>query len=106
MTLSPREITVRGARFWAGEETLQPSARLRRAGEDAGPDDIVMAFGRIGRDGKAAGEIGTLRFDPVRGKALVSFERREEALEAATAAEALERFLAAHLLAGRIILFP
>ena len=106
MTLPGREIRVRGARFWVGAERREPSARLRRAGGDAGPEDVVVSFGRIGRDGKAAGETGTVRLDPVRKKAVVSFEKREEVVGAASAAEALERFLAAHLLAGRIILFP
>jgi hypothetical protein len=42
----------------------------------------------------------------VRKRAVVEFERRREAIDAASAAGAIERFLAAHLLPGKIILFP
>jgi hypothetical protein len=106
MEAGSREITVRGARFWLGPEGAAASARLRRAGADAGPADVIVSFGRIGRDGKPAGESGSARFDPVRKRAVVEFERRREAIDAASAAGAIERFLAAHLLPGKIILFP
>ena len=106
MASGSREITVRGARFWLGPEGAVASARLRRAGADAGPADVTVSFGRIGRDGKPAGESGSARFDPVRKRAIVEFERRRETIEAPSATGAIERFLAAHLLAGRIILLP
>ena len=106
MESGSREIGVRGLRFWLGPESAVPSSRLRRAGGEAGPDDVIVPFGRIGRDGKPASESGTARFDPVRKRAIVEFERRRETIDAATAAEAIERFLATHLLAGRIILIP
>jgi hypothetical protein len=106
METGSREITVRGARFWLGPEGAAASSRLRKAGADAGPDDVMMAFGRIGRDGRPAAESGSARFDPVRRRALVEFERRRETIAAASAPEAIERFLEAHLRPGKIILFP
>jgi len=106
METGPREITVRGVRFWVGPEGREPSTRLQRAGADPGPDDVVAAFGRIGRDGRPVPEKGSVRFDPVRRRAVVEFERRRETVEARGAAEALERFLSSHLIPGKIILFP
>ena len=101
-----REITVRGVRFWVGPEVREASTRLQRAGADRGPDDLVVAFARIGRDGLPVPEKGSVRFDPVRRRAVVEFERRRETVDARGAAEALERFLASHLVPGKIILFP
>ena len=65
-----------------------------------------MSFGRIGRDGRSASESGSVRFDPLLRRAVVEFERRREALDAGSASEALERFLASHLIPGKIVLFP
>lgn len=101
-----RELTVRGVRFWLGQEVPEASTRLKRAGADSGPDDVVAAFGRIGRDGTPMPESGSVRFDPVRRRATVEFERRRETLDASGAAEAVERFLSSHLVPGKIILFP
>lgn len=104
--LADHELTVRGARFWIGDPVPAPSARLRAAGAESGPEDLVAAFGRVGRDGKRASGDGTVRYDPVRRRAIVEFEERTGTLEAADVRDALEKFLATHLLAGRIILIP
>ena len=106
METGRREITVRGARFWVGPEGREASNRLKRAEADPGPDDVVAAFGRIGRDGHPMPESGSVRFDAVRRRATVEFERRRETLDASGAAEAVERFLSSHLVPGKIILFP
>lgn len=106
MDADAREITVRGVRFWVGPETRAPSTRLRRAGGEAGPDDVVAEFGRVGRDGKPMSGGGSIRFDTVRRRAIVEFERRRATIDGGSAAEALERFLSAHLVPGKIILFP
>ena len=106
MESRPREIAVRGVRFWLGPEGREASTRLTRAGADPGPDDVVAAFGRIGREGTPMPESGSVRFDPVRRRATVEFERRRETFDAPGAAEAVERFLSTHLVPGKIILFP
>jgi hypothetical protein len=105
MTTERQELTVRGVRFWVGKEIAEPSRRLRRVGSDSGPADVVLSFGRIGRDGKPSeSEVGHVRYDSVRRLAVANFERRTETVEAGSALEALERFLRNHLLPGRIIL--
>jgi hypothetical protein len=106
METGSREITVRGVRFWVGPEGREVSTRLQRAGAAPGPDDLVAEFGRIGRDGGPAPDRGSIRFDPVRRRAVVEFERRRETVDAPGAMEALERFLSSHLVPGKIILFP
>ena len=106
MEIGSREITVRGVRFWVGPEGRETSTRLQRAGADLSLEDVVVAFARIGRDGRPTGERGSVRFDPVRRRAVVEFERRRESVDAPGAGEALERFLSSHLVPGKIILFP
>ena len=104
--MSDSEITVRGVRFWIGDPAPAPTGRLRAAGDETGPPDVVVPFSRIGRDGKPSRHIGRVRFDPVRRRAAVEFEERTATYDAKDAREGLERFLSTHLLAGRIVLIP